>query len=115
VVLSSREEQEGMFFALYSHLITHTGHEVRGAIKKEMIEENQVLRGVLKHLAVSLGKDKEYQPMEWLYVGITDFIPRDLLHEWTHPSETPHWTEEPFHKTARYFEKRLKSNPINNT
>jgi hypothetical protein len=108
LVLSSRAEQDGMFFALYSHLVTHTGHEVRGAIKKEMIEENSVLRGVLKQLAVNLGKDKEYRPEDWLAVGITDFIPEDLLHKWANPSQTPHWTEEPFHKSARYFEKKLK-------
>jgi hypothetical protein len=103
VVVSSPSEKLAAFHACYHYLIIETRNEIFHDLRKEGIDENNVLRGIVKNLAVSLGKDKRLIPEEWLCVGIIDFIPDNKLKEWAYPTVKPNPTETYFHLTAKYF------------
>lgn len=70
VVLSSPEEQDAVFVALTSYLLTHTRHEERGLLTPELVDQNNLLRRVVKDLAVSM--DKQLPSEEWLLLGVSD-------------------------------------------
>lgn len=108
VVLSSREEQQFVFAAVCRHLLDVTVSEVVGLLRDRDVRKNDILRGVVKQIATSLGKEKEYPVTDWLAVGILDFIPENTLYEWTHLPEKPTSEQEKNYRYAHYFEQRAK-------
>ena len=107
VVLASREQQEATFFALYYHLLVHTLNEAEGGLKAKMVNENDALRGILKQLAISLGRERDLRPEDWLVVGVLDFVPGHVIHKWAHIPKEHDWTQDRFYKVARYFKRKL--------
>jgi hypothetical protein len=103
IILSSTVEKEAVFYAGANQLKTDTKHEVGGTLNKDEIDRNNSLRVITGTLARSLEKIKIYSPEEWLQMGITEFVPNELLREWANPAETPHFLEAEFHRTAKYF------------
>ncbi|MBZ0283120.1 MAG: hypothetical protein K8L97_20450 [Anaerolineae bacterium] len=104
VIITFREQQEVVFSALYHSLLEDTRSEVYKTLTDQAVVKNDVLRGVVKLLAISLGKDKELSPESWLSVGVTDFIPQETLHKWS--SLTDAGVDRLFQATARYFERK---------
>lgn len=102
VRLSSLMEQEAVFNALYTALVADTKSEVFGTLTDQAVAANDMLRGVVKQLAVSLGKNIELSPQDWLYIGVVDFVPQNLLDEWSSHAED----DRLFQITARFFQKK---------
>ncbi len=112
IVLSTSQEKKGVFNALEGCLIIGTTQEVNGLFRKEEVAENNTLRGVVKKLAVDLGIDKIYRAVDWLSIGIYDYIPDDLLNDWANSTEDIYYKDEGFHKrrnTARYLLKKKRT------
>ena len=108
LILASRAEQEANFDVIYWYLITFTEYEVERDLKRTIVNKNEALRGILTQLGISLGKDKELRPVDWLVVGVTDFIPDDILHQWAHPTDELDGINKNYSRLARYLERKTQ-------
>jgi hypothetical protein len=98
----SKKGQEGVFNGLKMSLHAMTNEEAKGSYndKPEVVEKLDEVRKVTSAIAKNLGR--EVDPMEALYLGLTDFIPSNQLETWANMQVKDQW-DVPVKEKAQYF------------
>ncbi len=119
-IVLSQIQKEALFSALPQIMIDRTRLELRGMLKKQMVEENDGLRALIKKLVTDLHIDVEhYAPAEsLLLMGFSDCFPDEKLLELRDikpDTDIPHdveWAEK-VSRAARYFlARRIEKRPV---
>jgi hypothetical protein len=96
-----------LYDTCYSKLIVDTKLEMVGKLTDEEIAKDNILKNVVRSLAINLQREGELSSEKGLFAGITNSIPEDKLKEWARPGKRDSWVI-PFYEEANYFLKKGK-------
>jgi hypothetical protein len=79
--LSTRSEQNALYYALLSSLVEDTMVEVRYGLREDFAEYNKITREFFKQLAANLGVRNNDKNVKWLTIGVIDYYSEEELAE----------------------------------